>query len=184
MRSLPHYCLLVASNVYPPARVTRDFLKSIRAVSVTHITNRVIKTVGLEPNGTILSFRNITMKKQIQNGTNFIPATPELRALNITATFFKRSLWQSLQITEALKKTFRVGGSYSFIIKNVLCESTCWPHRHFGDAGCWQEIFFQRNFVSLLIPCLKFLQRWTCRIRTWKFIFLMSESSNAYLVKI
>ena len=85
MRSLPHYCLLVASNVYPAARVTRDFLKSIRAVPAnpaTHIANRVIKTVGLEPNGTILSFRNITMNKQIQNGTNFIPATPELRALN------------------------------------------------------------------------------------------------------
>ena len=146
VRSLPNYCLLVASNVYPAARVTRDFLKSIRAVPAnpaTHITNRVIKTVGLEPNGTILSFRNITMNKQIQNGTNFIPATPELRALNITATIFKWSLRQSLPISEALKKkTFRVGVSYSFIIKNVLCESTCWPHQHFRDAGCYRKHFF------------------------------------------
>lgn len=80
MRSLPHYCLLVASNVYPPARVTIDVLKSIRAVAANpavHITNRVIKTVELEPSGMILNFRNITMKKRIQNGTNFIPAISE-----------------------------------------------------------------------------------------------------------
>ena len=159
MRSLPHYCLLVPSNVYPEARVARDFLKSIRAVPAnpaTHITNRVIKTVGLEPNGTILSFRNITMNKQIQNGTNFIPATPELRALNITATVFKWSLRQSLPISEALKKNFP--GWCKLFIHNQECAMwinllapSALPRRRM-----LQETFFQRYFVSLLIPCLKF----------------------------